>query len=317
MGVQAEVPSSWPSSEVYGKDVSDDWRLAGEDGWLCKPKSGIFYHSPSESLWMCGRRAGAKAAYVRLDAAGSSLGRFALAAFGCSQTTVRILLKDCFAIWRDEFQKFEVMDRDLKETSNEACMARLPETKPSICKRLVESHSTVVLGAFCEVMQTFSFSSIFSWTDPCDPTQNANRTKIGSEDTLPQTLTIASLMRHNVQSTFMAPAPIIHEGAFGLMEPHRLPEAIAAVHQDRIPKWRCHVRYGKGIINEQIGPQVGSEVIIRETGDRGFVHAAFEPWGEYSVRLESGEVIIRRDGATRYFKADSLIPVEALKAIDI
>jgi len=167
MVVPLAEPRCWPAESGY-REVVDGW-LVSEDSmeWLYKPSSGVYFHSPTETLWKCVAENGPRH-FVRVDRGGDSrnasgeLGRgggsghaadllsacktpgasrlseIVARAFGESGS---VLLRRCFKVWRREALKFEEMERDLLECCDEARtstehIARPRTSAPSVsCRR--------------------------------------------------------------------------------------------------------------------------------------------------------------------------------------
>mmetsp|Transcript_19972 Transcript_19972/g.42636 ORF Transcript_19972/g.42636 Transcript_19972/m.42636 type:complete len:312 (-) Transcript_19972:81-1016(-) len=289
-------PPSFPPEAGY-RPACDGWQASQQsEDWLYKPSSGIYFHTPTETLWK--RAVKGSQRYVRVDLA--NLESLTVAAFGTAMAGARALLKACFENWRKEICKFEEMERDLTLGCEEARMPSHPHTSaPRACERWSEPGDS----GFPQ------FLRLFSWL-PQRSTQNntgsepAHSGRESKPEKATAALTPAALVRHNMQPP---PQRVGAAPTFAAGERNRMGEAIALVHRDREGGWRRHIRDGNGqnFIDESYRLKEGDEVIFDVGRQEGVVYRCFPELDEYSVSV-GGKVVCTESGKARYFKADDL-----------
>lgn len=207
-------PSVWPPDGGY-RVASNGWYVSNDSEWLHKPGSGVFFHSPTESLWK--RDFASPRGFVRV---GSEL---MLAALG-SPLTLRV----CFVAWRGHMVKFEDMERDLVEHCQAQASASItpPRVSATGCDTSMRKSnvSDSVGGKFVS-----AFTGIFTWMPNVGaqfgPEHHENY--VGS-----MPLTASTLMRHQMQVA-MRKMPNKHS--------ERNHRTLAVVHRDREQVWRHHI----------------------------------------------------------------------------
>jgi len=113
-------PERWPPNLGY-QEALDGWQVSAQcPEWLHKPSNGVFFHTPTESLWR--RARGDRRAFVRVQ----GLDAVTIAAFGDTAGGRQVLLRACLLAWRRQVTKFEDMDADIAECCNAEARDRCP-----------------------------------------------------------------------------------------------------------------------------------------------------------------------------------------------
>merc|ERR1711933_669537 len=91
-------------------EAFEGWRWSDRSKeWLYNMSTGVYFHSPTETLWMLSHN-GPKKNFIRVDTSGQE-GKVAIV---CGMVTyARIMLRVCLFPWRRQLRKFEDMDSDL------------------------------------------------------------------------------------------------------------------------------------------------------------------------------------------------------------
>lgn len=275
------APQQWPPQDGY-TEIVDGWQTADKStDWLYKPKNGMYFHTPTETLW---KRSGEGRQRFKRIGAGDLRGGLAVGTYGVAGLGVCILLRACFMAWNMEVRKFETMEQEITEACEEARLVRPPVSAPRACERWPE-HEQGSLSRFF---------GLFSWLPPQKDTDVHPQTPES-----PPALTLATLVRHNMRPTVKpAAAPVFAIGE------HRDCDAIALVHKEREGRWRRHVRDSKNIIDDSCGLREGHEVVFGR-GRKVVIGRAFPELDEYAVQSD-GSLVSMEDGKVRYFHGDEL-----------
>jgi len=290
------VPAAFPPEEGF-KECAGGWHAsASSEDWLYKPAIGIYYHTPTETLWRRTSTQHRKTRYVRIDLRG--IEGFKKATFGIADRASQMMRWACFHAWRAEVIKFEEMERDITAGCAEARMEPLRTSAPCTAGAAENPGGTSRSEGFSWLLRLFAWRS--------QPAQDA----VGIEpQSLPEGVMLTSgfLVRHNMQ-----PA-ISNTKASRQLVPYERGldrQAISFVHREKEGGWRLHVR-GRlsGIIDESLRLRVGE--IVRFDGERlGRIDRAFPELDEYVV-IADGELVSGTNKQVRYFRADELTAASA------
>jgi hypothetical protein len=106
-------PSQWPPARGY-HEAFNGWHTHHQsEEWLYKPCSGIFFHSPTETLWKRSLTNNDEFVQIDTDCESPAL------KMGCKASAdERALLRVCVTMWNWQVRKFQNMEHDLAASCN-------------------------------------------------------------------------------------------------------------------------------------------------------------------------------------------------------
>lgn len=118
----------WPPEYGYCEAINGWQKSSASTEWIYKPSHGIYFHTPSETLWK--RARGDRMKFDRIDDSSTDFEAITIAAWGDSAAGQRTLLRACLLAWNQQLRKFEDMDRDLSNFTEGRIHAK-PRTSAS------------------------------------------------------------------------------------------------------------------------------------------------------------------------------------------
>lgn len=111
-------PPQWPPKTGY-HEAFNGWHVCDHsEDWLYKPRQGIYFHSPTETLWRQCQTDPEKFEAVETRITCKAARRVA----GNASVDDRALLRVCVTMWNWQLKKFEDMERDLAACEKESPM---------------------------------------------------------------------------------------------------------------------------------------------------------------------------------------------------
>jgi len=263
-----------PPPEAAGDDDAPGaaWRASGESGdWLYKPSVGIYFHSPTETLWKRSCISSKPLVRVDVDAgiAGGDVAERASASLRTPGARAHALLTSCFATWRAELRKFEAARSAAGQNFARPRTSRGGTAVAAATGAVVEATAPVGTRSCPPMPLTAPREPIeadtglarflpvaFSWRLPG---VNARASAGGGGGPAPSprprdradaaraaaSLTPSSLARHNTAGSLRRscasacpPPPPVLAGSCKDLHQHK---QLAVVHREREGGWRCHV----------------------------------------------------------------------------
>merc|ERR1712232_581086 len=215
--------------------------------WLYKPTSGIYYHTPPETLWKKtppkSENRSVESKFVQVDSAsGRGLGGLA-AARTCGAPLGTSIRKACFTAWRAEvrkFTKFEEMDFDLSAGCDEGRMQIPPHASAPCREQSSEGNNYVHPVAEANGGTLSSLLSFFPWMasslQPATAMEDERAQPVDEPSVC--RLTVSAVLRHNM----MKRATELDPGSPRPYERWAKWESVAPVHREREGAWRKHMR---------------------------------------------------------------------------
>lgn len=278
--------------------------------WLYKPQTGVYFHTPSGTLWK--KLASRKQGMALMVISGFADEK---AGVGLSGRALALLQKTIIA-WRGETCKFEDMERDLQGGICEE--GRMSQLRSSARGR-EDGHEASATGrrSFDTTSRLRSFLS--PWLSPSEE-ELAPRDGAKSPAQLQRALTSASLLHHNSRQ----PSPPEMSFRKQSSMPSRAAsdwgttqlQSIAAVHREREDSWRHHAKRHSSsrVIDESCRLAVGAKVLFHK-GHRGVLLTACVDKDEYTVEAE-GEIVRDAQGVPIVFRADELSLLSTVTEFD-
>lgn len=244
--------------------------------WLYKPQHGVFFHTPSGTLWkQVATLEQAKALLEVCGKGGSSMSARSLT-----------LLHQAFLAWNRQAQKFRDMERDLRS---------------GVCDE----------GRISQLRYSAAGTTSFSDESQRSPWQARPTALIRH-----RSLTPTSLARHNSRQRNDSGAPSLRKEASTLSSrvgPHLQMDSIATVHWEREDSWRRPVERVtlSWVIDDSFHFAAGHRVLYRG-GHRGVVITAQPEQDIYTVEADDGRVVQDAQCSPVLFRADELSLLTAL-----